>query len=346
MAERINQQIADRLTRRQLQAGRVETVLRRDVLEQLAILEQDVLAAIKAADPTQFALLTRRRREVETLMAEDIDPIVQDRYARIAALLDAAFLRLATHEAQAVEHIVNDVTGDEVIAEQPSERRLRAGVTQSLFPSPARPIDPSAIAADWWERAGESLTQRLHDSLLVGVSLEESLPALTQRIRGTSENGFQDGLMGKARQDASRLLTTQMTNTLGETRAAVAAANPSRLIVIHQSVLDSQTSQVCLARHGLRYTADTHEPINHAIPYLSGVPYHPSCRSSIVPALADGGPILQESANVWLRRQGPAVQEEVLGPTRARMFRQGTLTSRNLIDAATGKPLTLEELGA
>jgi hypothetical protein len=28
------------------------------------------------------------------------------------------------------------------------------------------------------------------------------------------------------------------------------------------------------------------------------------------------------------------------------MFRQGALTSRNLIDAATGTPLTLEELGA
>ena len=49
----------------------------------------------------------------------------------------------------------------------------------------------------------------------------------------------------------------------------------------------------------------------------------------------------------WLRRRGPAFQDAVLGPTRARMFREGTLSSpRQLIDSATGKPLTLEELGA
>jgi hypothetical protein len=48
----------------------------------------------------------------------------------------------------------------------------------------------------------------------------------------------------------------------------------------------------------------------------------------------------------WLRRQGPAMQEEVLGPTRARMFNEGKLTTRGLLDAATGRPLTLEEIGA
>ena len=53
-----------------------------------------------------------------------------------------------------------------------------------------------------------------------------------------------------------------------------------------------------------------------------------------------------ESLSAWLRRRGPAFQDEVLGPTRARMWREGKLGSpRNLIDAATGKPLTLEELG-
>jgi hypothetical protein len=276
MAESLNQQISDRLTRRQLQVGRVEVSLRRQVWDHLAILEQDILAAIKSADPTQFALLSRRRREVHTLMAEEVTPLVQDRYARIAALLDAALLRLGANEAEAVSKVVNDVTGQETIAEQPSERRLRAGIVQGLFPSAATATDLSAMGAEWWERQGASLSQRLGDQLTVSVSLEESLTQMTARVRGTRANGFQDGLMGKAKQDASRLLTTQLTNTLGETRTAVAAANPSRLIVIHQSVLDSSTSYVCLSRHGLQYTADTHEGIGHSIPYLSGVPYHPS----------------------------------------------------------------------
>jgi hypothetical protein len=41
------------------------------------------------------------------------------------------------------------------------------------------------------------------------------------------------------------------------------------------------------------------------------------------------------------------MQDDVLGPTRARMFRSGALSSpRQLLDAALGRPLTLEALGA
>ena len=53
-----------------------------------------------------------------------------------------------------------------------------------------------------------------------------------------------------------------------------------------------------------------------------------------------------DSVSSWLARRDTAYQDAVLGPTRARMFRAGSLTVKQLIEAATGKPLTLEELGA
>jgi hypothetical protein len=56
--------------------------------------------------------------------------------------------------------------------------------------------------------------------------------------------------------------------------------------------------------------------------------------------------VVQESFATWLRRQGPARQDAVLGPVRARLFRGGKLTLRELLDAASGRALTLEELGA
>lgn len=54
----------------------------------------------------------------------------------------------------------------------------------------------------------------------------------------------------------------------------------------------------------------------------------------------------QMTVTQWLQRRDTAFQDEVLGPTRARMFRDGRLTPRALIDHLSGKPLTLEELGA
>jgi hypothetical protein len=56
--------------------------------------------------------------------------------------------------------------------------------------------------------------------------------------------------------------------------------------------------------------------------------------------------VAQESFATWLRRRGETLQDEVLGPVRARLFREGKLTLTELLDAASGRALTLEELGA
>jgi hypothetical protein len=275
MAESINQQIADKLAQRQIRTTRVEASLRQQVLEQLAVLEQDILQALKAADPSEFALLSRRRREVEQLM-QDIGEMVDARYEHMAALLTAALLRLAQNEVMTVQEIVNSVSDEQPVTAIPSDRQLRAGVTQSLFPSPSRPVDPSAVGSEWWTRAATSFSQHIRDSLLVGVSLEESTTQLSQRLRGTPDNAFQDGIFAKGRETAQRVLTTQTTNALGEARAAVGQANARRVIQVHTSILDSRTSLVCLGRNGLKYDAATHEGIGHDMPYLSGIPYHPS----------------------------------------------------------------------
>ena len=210
-------------------------------------------------------------------MAEEIDPLIQARYAQLATMLDDAMMRLATNEAAAVQHIVNTETDEDTVAGLPSERQLRAGVVQGLFPSATKPTDLSTTGQDWWQRQGAGLSQRVGDSLTVGVSLEESLTQATTRIRGTAENAFTDGVMAKARDDAARLIRTQVTNALGEARAAVAERNPTQLMLVHSSVLDSKTSTICIARHGLKYSAEApHDSIGHSMPYLTGVPYHPS----------------------------------------------------------------------
>jgi hypothetical protein len=356
MAESVNTQLSDRFTTRHLQVRRVESKLRRDLWAMLAMLETDLLGTLKQDDPTDFVLLARRRRAVEALIEEELAPLITSRYDRMAALATAVLVRLARSEAGVVQDIVNAATGDDTITALPSDASLRASVVATLFPSADTPTDLSTTGEEWWTRQAESLTQRLGDSLMVGVALEESLTDLARRIRGTSDNAFKDGLMEKARQDAARLLTTQTTNAVSEAHVAVgdvqaqAAGAPaparSNLILVHSSVLDNHTSTMCLARHGLRYTIDTHEPIGHSIAYLSGPPYHPNCRSQMLVVLRDGGALPEANLSAWLRRQGTAVQEEVLGVTRGQMFRDGKLSPRELIDAATGRPLTLEELGA
>jgi hypothetical protein len=347
MAETLNQQLADGFVRRDLAARREERQHRRAVWAALALLEADLLAALKANDPTDFTLVTRRRRAVEALMADELDPLIQTRYAAIAARVETALVRLARDEAGAVPVLVAGVTDEETVQEVPSASAVRRRVTDGLFPSAATATDLSTTGADWWQRQADSLSQRLGDSLTVGVTREETLTQLAQRIRGTSENGFTDGLMAKARTDAARLLTTQTTQAVSAGRVAVAEGHTDQFVLEHSSIIDSRTSIVCLGRNGLRYrSAPPHEGIGHSIPYLGGVPYHNSCRSSILSVFVGGGAVRQETLTAWLHRQGAAVQEDLLGPGRARLFRAGTLRStRDLLDAVTGRPLTLDELG-
>lgn len=348
MPNSVNQAIADQLVERQFLAGRVETQERREVLALLALLEADLLAVLKTEDPFAIEQLARRRRAVEIMVRASMEPLITSRYAQIAAQVDAVLVRLAQAEARVTQQIINEATNEETLEDVPPAGLVRLAVTQTLFPSPAKPTDLSTTGADWWTRQGEGLAQRLGDQLLVSAALGESVAQATTKLTGTRAAGYQDGLMAKAREDAARLLRTQTTNALGEAHAAVGRVNPGQgLVLIHSSILDSKTSSICLGRHGLRFDPVTHEPIGHSVPYLNGVPYHPSCRSSILIVLRHGGPIRQEDAAQWLRRQGTAFQDALLGPTRARMFRADTLGSlKNLIDAATGKPLTLEELDA
>lgn len=345
-ARGVNAEIADLLTARQLQVRRAEARHRREIWALLALLEADMLAALRLADPTQSMLLARRRRAVEELMAEDIEPLVTTRYDRLATLTTAFLLALAQQEVAATQRLVGEVTDEPLVEEEPPAAAVRRGVTVTLIPSASKPTDFSTTGEDWWTRQGATLVQRVGDTLMTSVSLEESLPQAQARIRGTSAQGFQDGVMAKAKQDAARLLTTEVTNATSEAHVALAAANAEEAILVHVSILDSRTSMICIARHGLRYTADTHEPIGHALPYLNGVPYHPNCRSQIIPGTRTGGPIPKADLDTWLLTQSKAFQDDLLGPKRAQMWREGTLKStRDLLDAVSGRPLTLEELG-
>jgi hypothetical protein len=345
MAASLNQQIVDAVTVRQLRLGRVDTGLRREVWAGLAMLETDLLGELKRGDPTDFAVLSRRQRQVDTLMEETLAPLMLSRYARIDAFTTAALVRLAVADVHAMQDLVNAITEDDTISTLPSTTVLRLAVTTTRFPTPLRATDLSATGAEWWQRQGESLVQRLRGQLFQSVALEEPLGSMVTRLRGTHDNGWQDGLMAWARSIAARLLTTAVTHATGQAREVLAAANADGLVLLHSSIRDTRTSPMCVARDGKRYEAVTHKPLGHTLPYLTGVPYHVNCRSMIVPVLTDGGSVAQESMTIWLLRQGEAQQDTLLGPTRAQLFRDGKLPLTGLLEASTGRPLTLEELG-
>lgn len=116
------------------------------------------------------------------------------------------------------------------------------------------------------------------------------------------------------------------------------------------SVLDGRTTDVCMARDGQIY------PVGQGpVP-----PAHYNCRSVRVPVvdkafaeLRDGatrasiyGPVSSQTTyNSWLKSQPASFQDEVLGDTKAKLFRSGGLSLQKFVDDS-GKSYTLDQLRA
>ena len=119
------------------------------------------------------------------------------------------------------------------------------------------------------------------------------------------------------------------------------------------STLDSRTSLVCMARDGTIYRDFDKDP---------KPPAHFNCRSTITmvvnpeydigpeggtrPSVGPDG-VEQVKASTtyadWLKRQPASFQDKVLGPARAKLFREGNITLDKFIDEQ-GRPITLDQL--
>lgn len=123
------------------------------------------------------------------------------------------------------------------------------------------------------------------------------------------------------------------------------------------STLDRHTSNVCIARDGEVY------PIGPSSPKP---PAHWGCRSVIIPKVNPkydlGADVSGRRPSVgskgsaevvsgrttyggWLKKQSAEFQNEVLGVSRAKLFRSGKLTVKDFVDD-TGRTYTLDELAA
>lgn len=142
-----------------------------------------------------------------------------------------------------------------------------------------------------------------------------------------------------------------------------------------QVVLDGRTSDICMARSGFAWELDGN-PLPETDtdePFPGPPPYHPNCRSTLVPvvkslddliddpkvaarvrkavqklpestqASMDGQVAASLTYEEWLKRKSETFQQEVLGPGKYKLWKAGKIDLRDLIDQK-GNPLTVEQL--
>lgn len=204
------------------------------------------------------------------------------------------------------------------------------------------------LLSEWSSKIETDRMARIRDSIRMGYVEGQSTSQIVQRIMGTRAKGYEDGVIEIDRRNARAVVQTALSHAAGFAKDRFYGANKDLVKSIRWlAVLDSRTSEPCRLRDGLKYENETHKPVGHKIPWLAGPGrLHWNCRSTSTPVVKSwrelGIPIDEMEPGTrasmdgqvpadmtyadWLKKQPAGRQDDVLGPVRGKLMREGGLT--------------------
>ena len=190
-----------------------------------------------------------------------------------------------------------------------------------------------------------------------------------RRLVGGTINGIPvSGIMKTTRAKAGALAATSMNAFTNQARIATFQQNTDVIKGTQQlSTLDNLTSDICVAYSEQAWNVETFKPIPPStLPFNGGPPRHFNCRSTLVPVLRsfqELGLTDKESAGFpvgtrasmdgqvpgdttfaqFLSGKSKNFQDKLLGPKRAKLWRNDNITLTQLVDMR-GNPMTVAQL--
>lgn len=204
----------------------------------------------------------------------------------------------------------------------------------------------------WFDSLARSTQRNVMSAVNRGIVEGETTDQIMRRIRGTRRQNYTDGVWNTTRRQAETITRSVINHASNQSRLELFKENEDILQGLQwTSTLDSRTSTICAGLDGRVFPLDKGPR----------PPAHPNCRSTMSPVLKDAKSLGlndldtgkrasidgQVPASVtygeWLKRQPVAIQEEVLGVSKAKLFREGGLSIERFTDIRL-KPLTLDQL--
>jgi SPP1 gp7 family putative phage head morphogenesis protein len=328
--------LADLLITHGINLLRLSAGYQRDVLVLLRALEVDLIRKLVGGP----VLTEIGRQRLLDILAETRSAIAQSYVlARRAVDLDAIATTEVAHTQRAFE------VGVQLTVGLPSQATMKVLVSGLLI--------HGAPSAEWWSRQGQDTAFRFSGAVRLGVAQGETNAQIVQRIRGTRT---QPGVMEVSRRNAEALVRSSVQTAANAARLQTFRENENVIDGLMQlSTLDGRTSDVCVAYSGAEWDL-AGKPINGTtLPFNGGPPRHWNCRSVLTPIVnlgidfkptraSAGGPVRGDMTFAdWLAGKSKTFQDDLLGPGKAELFRDGKITLQQLLDQR-GRPLTLEQL--
>jgi SPP1 gp7 family putative phage head morphogenesis protein len=312
---------------------------------------------------------TFSRRKLQALFKVTDDTIART-YAKMAKAHDESMFSLAELSANKAAEAINKSIGVSLVEVGVSEATLKALVNDD--------ISLGLPAKEWWSNQSARLRQRFQNTIRQGVFAGETLSDLKRRVRGRRENGFKDGIMEATSHDAEMLIRTSVQSIALNARMETFKANDDVIKGVEwKSTLDLRTTETCMVLDGQAWTLDGEPMEGTTQPFPGPPPIHWGCRSDLVNVMKSWGDLIRDakgdpelakkmdrveskipkstrasmdgqvSAGVsypeWLKTQPEESQIMALGIGKWRLWKEGTIGMRDLVDQ-NGRPLTLAQL--
>jgi SPP1 gp7 family putative phage head morphogenesis protein len=230
---------------------------------------------------------------------------------------------------------------------------LRAPHVGILKASLAKSRVQGELVQDLVKLSGQGTARKVMGQIHIGLTQGEGIDRIVRRIRGTRARGYADGILNTSRRNIEAIVRTSISDIVNRASEAVYEANRDVVKGVQiVATLDTRTTDICI-----HYDGQVFDVSQGPRP-----PFHYGCRTRTVPVLRswralgirarelepgtrasmDGQVSEKLTYNAWLKKQPAAVQDEVLGTTRGRLYREGKVKiDRFSVD---GRRLTLEDL--
>lgn len=212
-----------------------------------------------------------------------------------------------------------------------------------------------ATVDEWIAELGRNDLNRVWRTTLDGIIQGKTTDALVRDVIGSQSLRYKDGVREVSRRGMDALIRTSITHATNVGRQAVWEANDDLVSAVRWvSTLDSRTTPICRDLDGQTW------PVNDG----PRPPAHLRCRSTTVAVLKSwkelGYQVDELPAGTraamdgqvpsdltywdWFKQTDESNQEEVLGPSRFKMWKDGTIPDPTEFTNDQGRLYTLEEL--
>ena len=301
--------------------------------------------ALERLPPERFTVKRLER------MLDEVMNLNQEVYALLEGSLKTELLDLVNFEAAYQQQLFAHVL--------PVELNVAGILPETVYTAAfSRPFqiskDGAVTLSQYLAGLSDHRAKLIRQSISLGYTLNEPIDKIVRTIRGTRAQNYVDGLLQAPRHHVEGMVRTAVNHFSNFTAQRFYKKNEAILNGWQFiATLDSKVTITCASLS------------NKVFPIGEGPipPRHIRCRSFATPVVksfrelgidVDNIPAStrasmsgQVAADItfsdWLKSRPSSIQDEILGPTRARMFRANEITVDKFADTR-GKVYTLDEL--